>query len=260
MSSKLSFIVVLFLLSCSPNKESVTSQLPINPPAEGFNQKASDPVAIELADQVMLAMGGRKAWDDTRYIKWNFFGARRHIWDKHTGWVRVDNQRDELEIILNINSDPLQGKVSKEGQLVTDLDSLGFYLDMGRKMWINDSYWLVMPFKLKDSGVILSYLGTDTTLEGNHAKVVRLTFDQVGVTPQNAYNVWITSADSLVRQWSYFSDATDSTARFTRKWDDYQRKGNILLSGDRGGDRRLTEIEVLDSVDDQLFESFEVNF
>ena len=33
----------------------------------------------------------------------------------------------------------------------------------GGNDWINDLYWLVMPFKLKDSGVTLKCLGEDTT-------------------------------------------------------------------------------------------------
>ena len=46
-----------------------------NPPAEGFNAEESSPFAVILADQVMNSMGGRKAWDDTNVLYWNFFGA-----------------------------------------------------------------------------------------------------------------------------------------------------------------------------------------
>ena len=53
-----------------------------NPPAEGFNLEASDSIAIALADSVMQASGGRKAWDDTHYVSWNFFGFRTLLWDQ----------------------------------------------------------------------------------------------------------------------------------------------------------------------------------
>ena len=53
-----------------------------NPPAEGFNAEESSPFAVILADQVMNSMGGRKAWDDTNVLYWNFFGARTLLWDK----------------------------------------------------------------------------------------------------------------------------------------------------------------------------------
>jgi hypothetical protein len=32
--------------------------------------------------------------------------------------------------------------------------------------WINDAYWLVMPWKLQDPGVTLSYVKTDTLQMG----------------------------------------------------------------------------------------------
>ena len=252
------FLIWLALMACQQNKPDTAKD--VNPPAAGFNLEGSDPQATQLADQVMTAMGGRKAWDNTRYLQWNFFGARRHLWDKHTGWVRIDNQRNDLEIILNINREPLTGQVYKDGAVVTNQDSVNYYLERGRRMWINDSYWLVMPFKLKDNGVTLEYVGTDTTISGDPAEVIRLTFEAVGVTPQNAYHVWITPSDSLVKQWAYYADANDSAAVFARIWGDYRQIGNILLSGDRGNDRWLTEIEVLDEVPSNVFESFEVGF
>lgn len=252
-----STIISLILLGCA-QKATETVSKDENPPAEGFNLESSDDMAIALADQVMMAMGGRKAWDHTRYIKWNFFGSRRHLWDKYTGWARIEDQRSDLKIILNVNSEPLEGKVFKNG--IEKQDSLDYFLDRGKRMWINDSYWLVMPYKLKDSGVTLSYLGTDTTMTGERAEVIRLTFDQVGVTPQNAYRVWITPQDSLVKQWAYYANASDTSAGFTRIWGDYQRKGQILLSGDRGGDRWLTEIEVLETVPEDVFQTFDSAF
>ncbi len=52
-----------------------------NAPAEGFNAADSDTkaIAIAIADEVMSTMGGRKNWDDTRYITWRFFGFRLHV-------------------------------------------------------------------------------------------------------------------------------------------------------------------------------------
>src|SRR2546421_138000 len=56
-----------------------------NPPAPGFDRAGSDPRAVAIADRTMRAMGGRRAWDQTRYISWRFFGKRLHVWDKWTG-------------------------------------------------------------------------------------------------------------------------------------------------------------------------------
>ena len=225
-----------------------------NPPAEGFNQAASDPKAIELADEVMRAMGGRDSWDKTKYIAWNFFGIRDLIWDKSSGDVRIEIPNDRLEIIVNINS--LEGKVRKEGELLENADSLEKYLEMGKNIWINDSYWLVMPFKLKDSGVTLKYLGEDVTESGDSADVVVLTFQNVGHTPQNKYHVFIDKTTKLVSQWAYFAEASQDEPNFVIPWLDYNRHGEILLSGNRG-ERKLTDISVLESVPGHTFKTFD---
>ncbi len=72
-----------------------------NPPAPGFNLADSDPEAIRIADQVMEALGGRKNWDKTRYLKWNFFGKRRHTWDRYTGNYRLE--AGNLLVLMNLN-------------------------------------------------------------------------------------------------------------------------------------------------------------
>jgi plasmid maintenance system killer protein len=225
-----------------------------NPPAAGFNAAGSDERAIELADDVMLAMGGRKAWDQTRYLAWNFFGSREWLWDKWTGDVRVDFLRRDLKIRMNVNRQ--EGQVMKDGVLLDHPDSLQKYLKLGTSVWINDSYWLVMPFKLKDSGVTLKYLRQDTTLARQQADVIQLTFEAVGDTPQNKYEVWIDQSSKLVAQWAYFSNNTDTLARFTLPWGNYQKHGNILLSDDRG-ERDLSNVRVVGTVPQNAFTSFD---
>lgn len=250
-------LVSFFIQSCSSgtsDEKSEAMEEDLNYPAEGFDIEGSDPQAIVLADKVMTSMGGRKAWDNTRYLSWNFFGARKLLWDKQAGNVRIDIPKDDITILMNV--DEMTGKVQKKGVEVS-ADSVSYYLNMGKRIWINDSYWLVMPFKLKDSGVTLNYIREDTTQAGEMSDVLRLTFEDVGVTPNNAYEVWISNEDYLVKQWAYYTNASDSLPRFTLPWGDYQQKGDILLSGERG-ERDLTEIEVLESVPEGTFTRFDV--
>jgi len=56
-----------------------------NPAMPGFDAEGSDPEAIAVADEVMENLGGRRAWDESRYLTWKFFGRRTHVWDKHSG-------------------------------------------------------------------------------------------------------------------------------------------------------------------------------
>ena len=213
-----------------------------NPAAEGFNAAASDEKAVAIADSVMNAMGGRKQWDDTNVIRWNFFGRRTHTWDKNRAKDRIEIPEDSLIIQLDLNTK--EGTVTKNGEEITQPDSVQKYLQQGYSMWVNDSYWLVMPYKLKDSGVTLNYLGTDTTQTGQSSHKLQLTFEETGLTPENMYHVYVDTADYLVRQWAYFPDADANEPQFVLPWNDYQQYNGILLSGNRG-QYNLTGIEVM---------------
>lgn len=227
-----------------------------NPPAEGFNLEGSDMLATLIADKVMVAMGGRKAWDNSRYLKWNFFGRRSHVWDKTSGDVRIEDPSKELIILMNINT--MEGKVRIGEQELTAADSLSEYLERGKKMWINDSYWLVMPYKLKDTGVTLYYLGESTTETGIKSDLIKLTFEDVGVTPENFYDVWVDIDTKLIVQWAYYPSMEYSEPSFITPWTNYKKYGDILLSGDRGGNRQLTDIDVLEDVPEGTFTTFDL--
>jgi len=249
-------LFILAVVSCGPSaNENTGSETAFveNVPADGFDIENSDAAAIKLADDVMMAMGGRKSWDETRYITWNFFGVRKHTWDKWTGDVRIEAPRDSTIILMNINT--MTGKVMKKGVEFTQADSLKNYLDRGKGWWINDSYWLLMPFKLKDSGVTLNYIREDTTMDGRNAHVLGLKFKGVGVTPDNGYLVFVDMEKNLVSQWAYYKDAYQAEPNFVLPWTDYKPHGKILLSGSRG-ERAITDIAVLDQVPEGTFVNF----
>ena len=243
-------ILIVGLLACQPSSNDSTGA---NPAAPGFNEAESDASAIAIADEVMQAMGGRKAWDETRYIQWTFFGRRTLTWDKKEKKCRIEVPGDALTILVNLDDN--SGKVKKGDEVFTQQDSLAKYLQMGKEIWINDSYWLVMPFKLKDSGVTLRSIGVDTMQGGIDADVLELTFQEVGVTPDNRYLVYVDKESRLVGQWDFYTTYQDTVPRFSTPWADYQAHGNIQLSGNRGRGS-LTDIAVYDDLPNSLFTEF----
>ena len=241
-------LLAAVLASCEMNKQA------LNPPAEGFDMANSDPKAVELADSIMNAMGGRKNWDKTRYISWNFFGARDLIWDKKDNKVRIESLKDSITYLVDL--DKLQGRVSVKGEEITEPDSLSKMLSKGKSIWINDSYWLLMPFKLKDTGLTLKYIGEDTLLTGAKCNVLELTFKEIGDTPQNKYRIFVDDNDNLVKQWSYYSNASQDSANFTRPWDNYQKYGDILISADRSDGAGPKNVKVDDNLPEKTFTEF----
>ena len=245
-----------FLLAAGPPTSRPTTR-----PSAVFDVERSDPRAVEIADQVMERLGGRHAWEQTRYITWRFAGRRRHLWDKHTGRLRLERRGPSSgkDYVIQLDLDTGGGRAWREGEPVLEPEELGNMLKAARSTWINDAYWLVMPYKLKDPGVTLRDLGEGLTADGRAADVVELTFAGVGDTPQNKYHVWVLKDSGLVEQWAFFSTAGDTEPAFVSPWSDWKRLGRIMLSGDRGevqGRRlELTEIGVFDELPEAFLTS-----
>lgn len=239
-------VIVLVCFSVCGN-----SQIASYPEATGFNKTESDAKAITIADGVMNAMGGYEAWNDSRYLNWTFFGRRTLLWDKWTGKVRVDIPESNDVFIVDIHTS--KGEVWLDGIKQSEPDTLQKYLDKAKSIWINDSYWLVMPFKLKDSGVTLKYLETVGEADSLRHKL-QLTFQEVGNTPENKYWVFVDEKSKLVDEWQFFTRYDDPEARFSTPWADYKPYGNILLSGNRGRGQ-LTDIGVYKEVPETVFSS-----
>lgn len=246
------FFIGLFIWACTSTQEPKTLSEQ-NPAMPGFDSVGSDPAAIQLADSIMHAMGGRENWDKTRFISWTFFGRRDLLWDKYTGRVRIESKSDSTTYLVNVNTG--EGKVKIKGTEITEPDSVKNLLKKATSIWINDSYWLVMPFKLKDSGVTIKYMGEDT-LNNQRFNTLVLTFKEVGDTPQNKYKLYVDIKDKLVRYWCYYSTSAQDTANFTRPWDNYQRHGSILLSGDRSDKGGPSNVKVEETVPDSRFTEF----
>jgi hypothetical protein len=251
------FITVLILGSLALSKAVAadSGQVAANPAASGFDHAGSDARAIEIADQVMNALGGRAAWDATRHLRWRFFGGRLHVWDKHTGNIRIEGKErdsDESYIIL-MNLTTKRGRAWRAGEEVSNADDLAAMLDRGEAIWINDSYWMFMPYKLKDSGVTLRHVGSETLGDGRQADVLELTFRDVGRTPDNKYHVYVSRDRHLVEQWDFFEKATDPEPQFTSPWTGWQRYGSIMLSGGRG-DRGHSDIAVFTILPESVYQ------
>ncbi len=174
---------------------------------------ASDPKAVEIADQVMTALGGRQRWDSLHYLRWTFEVAvndtlrpgRRHAWDKYTGWHRVDGtNRAGLPFSYIENMNDSTGMAWVNGNPIEG-DSLKKLMRTAHAAWTNDSYWFLMPYKLRDPGVTLKYDGEvkDTTGTGATYDRLALSFENVGMTPGDHYWVYVNRANHRVEKWEH---------------------------------------------------------
>jgi hypothetical protein len=213
--------------------------------------QSNDKKANAIVKEMLTAMGGMKNYNATHFIQWDFVN-RKLSWDKWTGDVRIENPTANQVILVNINT--LQGKVYENGTLVKDEVKANGLLEKGKNLWINDSYWLVMPWKLQDPGVNLSYVKTDKLPNGTTVDILQLTFSAVGVTPENKYWLYVDKEDHLIKQWAYYKNFNDAEPKFLKPWNNYQKAGNILLSFDRPNeDVGPKNVIVKANIDSSLF-------
>ena len=193
--------------------------------------------AEAIAAEVMQALGGHDAWRDTRYLRFDFAveraGQKRppraHTWDKWTGRYRVEGtlpEGDPYVVLMNLNT--REGKAFRKGAEVSG-DEAKKLLERGYGAWINDTYWLLMPYKLRDEGVTLAWEAELTGANGTLDKIA-LSFAQVGLTPGDRYRVYVNRTTHLVDQWDYTLQSGDKGSFY---WKDWKRVGKIMLASDR---------------------------
>lgn len=256
MSRKINLLaVVLFsvVFICVNCKQKETSPIKESEPT---SNTITDKKASALVNSMMTAMGGQEKWDELHYVSWTFFGARHLVWDKIGGRVRIDSPKDTSIYLVDLHNKT--GKVIKGGKEVSDPQKLKELVKRGESIWINDSYWLFMPFKVKDPGVHVNYMREDTMVGGAPSSVLALTFNEVGNTPENKYEVFIDKNDNLIKQWAFFSKADQDTPPRIWPWDNYQSFNGLQLSSDRTDKSGPSNVRVYDSLGDEVFTSFDV--
>ena len=168
----------------------------------------SDPKAVAIADQVMKSLGGQKRWDDLVGLRWTFGASvgdtvrssRRHAWNKRTGWHRVEGKTRAGQTFCFIHQiDTGKGMAWMDGVAIEG-DSLQKLLKRAKSLWINDTYWMLMPYKLKDPGVTLKYDGEVKEGDKTYDKL-GLSFNNVGETPGDHYWVYVDRKEHRVEKW-----------------------------------------------------------
>ncbi len=188
-----------------------------------------------LAAEVMNAVGGERAWNDRSWnLEFDFVlirdgkeGARfSHGWNRTTNAYGVTGKTRDgkqwhvrfTDVIARQGSATLDGSPASDS-LLSELLALGY----GR--FINDGYWLLMPFKLLDPGVN-HWRQPDTVIDGSRYQVLRLSFGKVGLTPGDRYWLYIDPRTKLVQRWNFILEGGGKGDFY---WQDYTDYGGIKL-------------------------------
>ena len=169
----------------------------------------SDARAVKLANDVLRQLGGRERWDALTGLRWSFGVAthdtvrslRRHAWNKHTGEHRVEGKTrtGDAFVIIHTLGDSTRGAAWVNGNAIEG-DSLHKLIKRAEALWVNDSYWFLMPYKLLDPGVHLAW---DSEVKDDLGTFDRIsmTFANVGLTPGDHYWVDVNRRSHRVERW-----------------------------------------------------------
>jgi hypothetical protein len=208
-------------------------------PAAAVTPTGSDPRAVAVALRVMQALGGEAAWNATRYLRFDFavdrggktVMRRAHAWDKWTGRYRVEGKDKEgRDVVVAMNLNTREGSAAVAGKALAG-EELKRTLESGYAWWVNDAYWLVMPYKMRDPGVVLTLAGREKKGEDAWDKVL-LTFEGVGLTPKDRYWVFVNAKTSLVDRWEFVLKG-EKTPPVPFDWRGWRAYGKIQLADDR---------------------------
>jgi hypothetical protein len=228
-------------------------------PAGAEERGTATPEAAALAAEVMAALGGAEAWQEARFLRFGFAGRRSHAWDRATGLHRVEGETPEGEPYLVIHDlDSREGRAWVAGEPAAGA-RLTELLENAHGAWVNDTYWLLMPYKLRDPGVTLAHDGR-REIDGSEYEVLTLSFAGVGLTPGDRYWVYVDPATHLVAYWAYHLESMEPEAEPVMwRWEGWRAHGGIQLAARRaqvGTDRvlELAPIEVAAAVPPGAFD------
>ena len=177
----------------------------------------SDAAAQKLAEEVMKASGSAH-WSSVQRIVFTFNVAKdgkpllsaKHDWDLAKGTDKV--QWADKSVTVDVCHPPSDGGGKDAYQ-----------------RWTNDTYWLLMPLKLKDGGITLTSPEPDT---------LHLSFKGVGLTPGDQYDVRVDPKTHLPEKWDYMPAPGTKT---TGTWEEYKTSGGLTLSTKHTfGDKLIT--------------------
>jgi opacity protein-like surface antigen len=224
-----------------------------------------DPKADAVGHALVAGMGGEGAWEKARQFQFDFVVVKEgkevarfsHAWDRYTGDYRlqgVDKAGAPYAVYFNVNTKA--GKAFVNGVAVEGAER-DKRLESAYERFINDTYWLLAPWKIFDPGVHLALDGEKPCPGGGTCDVLRLSFENVGLTPKDVYWIWVARDGSRMIQWQYVLGGA-SEPPTTAQWKDWRKLGGVLLSLDKPitgepFEIRFDKVAVAPARDDTLF-------
>jgi hypothetical protein len=135
--------------------------------------------AEQLANKMLNSLD-HEAFENTNYIEWTFKNRHHYKWNKAENSCEVYWKNYKVNLQLNAID---KSEAFENNQKIEKNDSKKL-IDKALSYFNNDSFWLVAPYKVFDTGTERSVVTFD-----NGDKALMVTFNSGGSTPGDSY-VW----------------------------------------------------------------------
>jgi hypothetical protein len=150
--------------------------------------------ADDLARKIEQAVN-KDAWDETRFVAWEFISGTKYLWDKEKKAVQVS--WGDYRVLLNTPTGT--GVAYENDKLVENAEESQKLLDKAWSQFANDSFWLCAPMKLFDPGTRRSIAKNKDGEEG-----LLVQYTSGGVTPGDSY-LWLLEDNGRPRAWQMWT-------------------------------------------------------
>jgi hypothetical protein len=197
----------------------------------------SEPIVRALTD----AMGGQAVWDGLPCFRFDFVVVQdgreteryRHWWDKRRGRCRVEGPDGKgHQVVAIVDLATRKGSAFVDGIGESNPDRVSEIVQWGYERWVNDTYWVMMPFKLRDPGVRIRYARPEQRPEATY-DVLELSFAAgTGLTSEDRYWLYVNRTTRLIDRWEYLLTGRKPPPR-AAVWEAWSRVGPVRLSVQR---------------------------
>ena len=163
----------------------------------------------DVVEKIWAHMGGMENYKAAQQLSFTYVSGtteqirakREHLWDRSSGnYVLTVFDLDSnvtYTVFFNINT--RWGTTYKDGVAVSTVENKK-YLEGAYNAFINDTYWLLVPAKLRDPGVFIQLEKQMSAIAGK--TVIRLSFANVGLTPGDQYWLFVNESGQIER-WTF---------------------------------------------------------
>ena len=165
--------------------------------------------ADALANKMLAALNP-ESYNKTSVITWSFRnGAHNYVWNKKGNTCKVS--WEDYEITLDLIK-PKRSKVKKGNVAVSE--NTEEIIKKAQDLFNNDSFWLVAPYKVFDTGTERRLVKLD---DGSDALLI--TYTSGGSTPGDSY-LWLLNDDGFPNAFKMWVDIIP-IGGVKATWDDW---------------------------------------